>query len=199
MDGKIFIESLKVVNGEFVHAEAHLQRIRNTQLEVFGKSSAFWLNEEWVPEEKRQGVVKCRIIYDRIIQQIDFEVYHPRFIRSLKLVEGKEIDYHLKYADRSSLNELLQLKGKCDEILILQNGQVTDTSYSNVVFYDGTDYITPKTYLLNGTKRQYLLKQGRIKERSVGIRDILHYPFLYLINAMLDLEDSVRVKTSTIY
>lgn len=34
MDGMVFIESLKVANGRFVHTEAHFQRIRNTQLEV---------------------------------------------------------------------------------------------------------------------------------------------------------------------
>ena len=100
----------------------------------------------------------------------------------------------ISWLDRDKLIQLQQSKGTCDEILIYQNGRITDTSYSNVVFYDGNQYITPSTYLLNGTKRRYLLERGIIKEQDIGLGDLPRFRYLFLINAMLDLEDNIQVK-----
>ena len=159
-----FIESLKIVDGRFIHPELHWQRITDTQRVHFGN------------------------------RKIDFETYSPRRVHTLKLVDGSGIDYTFKYADRDKLIQLQQSKGTCDEILIYQNGRITDTSYSNVVFYDGNQYITPSTYLLNGTKRRYLLERGIIKEQDIGLGDLPRFRYLFLINAMLDLEDNIQVK-----
>ena len=147
-----FIESLKIVDGRFIHPELHWQRITDTQRVHFGNSTFLPLSSESIPPDKRLGTLKCRIIYDQEIRKIDFETYSPRRVHTLKLVDGSGIDYTFKYADRDKLIQLQQSKGTCDEILIYQNGRITDTSYSNVVFYDGNQYITPSTYLLNGTK-----------------------------------------------
>ncbi|MDE6451197.1 MAG: aminotransferase class IV [Odoribacter sp.] len=189
----LFIDTLKVENGKFIHPELHLQRIYHTQQEVFGSHTPLRLSDDLIPEEKRHGIVKCRITYDSSIRDIHFEFYHPRIVRSLKLVEGYQLDYHLKYADRYGFAKLLENKGKYDEILICRNGWITDTSYSNVVLFDGKNYFTPATYLLNGTKRQYLLRQGKIKEKDISIRELSRYQRLYLINAMIDIEDNISV------
>ena len=164
-----FIESLKIVDGRFIHPELHWQRITDTQRVHFGNSTFLPLSSESIPPDKRLGTLKCRIIYDQEIRKIDFETYSPRRVHTLKLVDGSGIDYTFKYADRDKLIQLQQSKGTCDEILIYQNGRITDTSYSNVVFYDGNQYITPSTYLLNGTKRRYLLERGIIKEQDIGL------------------------------
>lgn len=194
----LFIDTLKVENGKFIHPELHLQRICHTQQEAFGSHSPLELSDDLVPEEKRHGIVKCRITYDRSIRDIRFDFYHSRIIRSLKLVEDRQIDYHLKYAERNGFARLLENKGEHDEILICRDGRITDTTYSNVVFFDGENYFTPTTYLLNGTKRQYLLHQGKIKEKDISIRDLSRYRCLYLINAMLDIENDIRVDINRI-
>ena len=96
-----------------------------------------------------------------------------REIRSLRLVAADdELDYHLKYADRSALARLLQRRDDCDEILIVRDGAITDTSYSNVAFFDGRKYVTPDTFLLNGTRRQYLLGTGVLTERRITPSDL---------------------------
>lgn len=189
-----FIESLKIVDGRIIHPELHWQRIAETQRVHFGSSTFLSLSSGSIPADKRLGTLKCRITYDQEIRKIDFENYSPRSVRSLKLVDGSGIDYAFKYADRSKLTELQQAKGICDDILIYQNDRITDTSYSNVVFYDGSQYITPSTYLLNGTKRRYLLERGIIKEQDIGLGDLSRFQHLFLINAMLDLEDNIQVK-----
>lgn len=195
----LFIETLKIVNGLYIRPETHIQRIQHTQLEFFGKTDRISLDPTLIPADKRSGTVKCRITYDQTIQKIEFESYHPRTIHSLALVDGTYTDYHLKYADRNCLHKLLQLRGKCDDILIYRNNQITDTSYSNIVLYDGVDYVTPSTYLLNGLKRQYLLQQGKIKEKDISIPDLPKYQRLYLINALLDIEDNISVDPQHIH
>ena len=141
-----------VLRSIVIHPELHWQRITDTQRVHFGNSTFLPLSSESIPPDKRLGTLKCRIIYDQEIRKIDFETYSPRRVHTLKLVDGSGIDYTFKYADRDKLIQLQQSKGTCDEILIYQNGRITDTSYSNVVFYDGNQYITPSTYLLNGTR-----------------------------------------------
>ena len=198
MEKQLFIESIKVVNGQFVHPQLHLKRIQSTQREVFGQAVPLELTPQLVPAEKCQGTVKCRIIYDHDIRQIGFDFYIPRPINSLKVTDGGNIDYHLKQADRRCFTDLLKHKGECDDILIVRYGQVTDTSYSNVVFYDGKEYFTPRTYLLNGTRRQFLLQQGMIKEANIRLEDLPHFECLYLINAMIGLEDNIKVNIPNI-
>ena len=89
--------------------------------------------------------------------------------------------------------KLLQEKGSCDDILITQNGMITDTSYSNVVLSDGIRYYTPKTYLLNGTCRQRLIAEGKVIPIDISVDDLFSFKELFLINAMLDLEEKVIV------
>ena len=112
-----FIESLKIVDGRFIHPELHWQRITDTQRVHFGNSTFLPLSSESIPPDKRLGTLKCRIIYDQEIRKIDFETYSPRRVHTLKLVDGSGIDYTFKYADRDKLLQLQQSKGTCDEIL----------------------------------------------------------------------------------
>ena len=68
---------------------------------------------------------------------------------------------------------------------------------TNVVFGDGSSWITPETFLLPGTKRAFLLSRGDIQECSVRAEDIGKFRFCSLINAMLDPGDVV-VRTEDI-
>ena len=125
-------------------------------------------------------------------EEISFERYTAGKVSSLKLIEAP-IDYPFKFADRKTLNTLLAQKDDCDEILITRNGLITDTSYSNVVFNKGDQYFTPKNPLLNGTKRQKLLREGRIREKEIVVDALGQYERVYLINAMLDLGDNISL------
>ena len=75
----------------------------------------------------------------------------------------------------------------------MRNGAITDTSYSNVAFFDGQKYVTPDTYLLNGTRRQYLLGEGLLMQRRITPSELCRFERVVLINAMLGLEDDLSV------
>ena len=142
--------------------------------------------------------VKCRILYRESVQDITFEKYQPKRIQSLKLVEATP-RYGYKYADREELTRLLTRKGEADEILVTCKGLITDTTFSNVVFRQGEHYFTPDSWLLNGTKRQKLLREGRIIEKRITRETLHEYDSVSLINAMLDIEDTIPVPVSSIF
>ncbi len=193
------VESLKIENKCLCNVKYHNERMNKARREAFGSIYDIDLAEAIkIPEELTNGVYKCRVLYTDTIEAIEFTAYIPRVVKSLKLVDGGNIDYHLKYEDRSALTTLVAQKAGADEIIIVKDGCLTDTSYSNIAFFDGTDWYTPDTYLLNGTKRQELLANGILKEKRITPSDLSKYTEAKMINAMLDFQDTPSINISNI-
>lgn len=131
-----FIETIKVLNGRFYNLEAHERRARGTTEAVFGKFLAWEAGKMIAPVEMCSGLVKCRVLYDWKVREVCFLPYVMRQIRSLRLVNGDGVDYRYKSTDRSVFTRLLELRGECDDVLIVRDGWITDTSFTNVVFED---------------------------------------------------------------
>lgn len=194
----MFLETICIANGIVQDIEAHRERMRET-------ASHFGFRAPQLPDlvarlstELRNKRVKCSVTYHEHILGIAFAEYQQREIHSLKLIETEQLDYAFKYSDRSALHALLQKRGDCDEILIVQDGHITDTSFSNVIFRKGGAYFTPCTCLLDGIKRQRLLRAGRIREAEITVSDLHLFETVHLINAMLDIEDGVTLPVANI-
>ena len=184
--GGFFLETINIQNGTVQNLQGHIKRMRETAAHFNFSVPDISNLERFVPKSMEKCLkVKCRIVYRDKIDEVTFEEYTPKVVKSLKLVEASP-DYSFKFADRTALNSLLSQKGDCDEILIVRNGCITDTSYSNVVFRCENDFFTPDTYLLNGTKRQLLLKNGVIREKRITVENMGEFEEVILINAMLD-------------
>ncbi|MDE5731282.1 MAG: aminotransferase class IV [Alistipes sp.] len=197
--GPLFIETIRVDDRCILRPEPHLRRMRETVREVFGTTIELPAAAELLPADCPAGLVKCRILYDRAIRRIECTPYEPRRIASLRLVEACDgLDYRLKRADRRELEALRAQRGACDEVLIVRGGAITDTSYSNVVFFDGRRYVTPDTCLLAGVRRHELLRSGRIVEERITPRDLERFERVWLINAMLGLDDDVSLPVAAI-
>lgn len=193
------IETIKIYNGQADNISWHNQRFNETRFDLFGIHIPTDLEKLiHVPEEFMRGEVKCRISYWEEIDRIEFETYifHP--VSSLKLVSDDFILYEYKYLDRSDINRLYSQKGDMDDILIVKNGLIRESSYSNVVLWDGKEFFTPASPLLKGTKRAKYISEGKIKERSIPVDDIGRYKELHLINAFLDLGRCI-VQTKNIF
>ena len=181
------IETIKIVEGQFQNIACHNNRSRK---------DFFKLNDEIViaksvniPDSASQGIYKCTVTYNEEIIAVQFQYYNIKAIKSLKIVTDNTISYNYKYADRSALSNLLEQKGRCDEIIIVKNDRITDTSFSNIILYDGKNWLTPSSPLLKGTKREKLLKQGLIEEVEIRTKDITQFQSIGLINAMLEIGD----------
>ena len=187
----MFLETICIKNGAVQNLETHIFRMEQTATH-FGFIVPVLPNlESMLPELLINKKVKCRIEYKETVRNIEFEAYKAKEIQSLRLVEAGDIDYAFKYSDRSELNALNGVKKNCSEILMLKNGFITDTTYSNVVFRKGKEFFTPETYLLNGTKRQLLLQKSIIREIPISIENLRDFEHVFLINSMLDIEDGV--------
>jgi len=182
------IESIRILNGNIENISWHNNRFNSTRSMLYGIESKTFLEEIIiVPEEFSTGEVKCRLTYDREIISIAFETYILRPVHSLQMVIDNSIEYSHKYSDRKHINELFAQRKDKDDILIVKNGLVTDSSYCNLVFSDGKEFFTPSSPLLKGTKRDKYLSEGKIKEKEIQIQDIGQYKEIHLINAFLDL------------
>jgi 4-amino-4-deoxychorismate lyase len=194
----LLIETIKINDSAPENIFWHNKRFNETRQELFGIQEKYRLEESIiVPEEFSKGVVKCRIGYGKEVGFIEYEKYVFRPVRTLKLVFGNFIQYPHKYRDRSEINGLFVQKADKDDILIIKNGLVSDSSYCNLVFSDGKGFFTPETPLLKGTKRAKYLSEGRIKEREIRVEDIKQYQEIHLINAFQDL-GSCLVLTSEV-
>lgn len=184
-----FVETIRVEDGMPRNLRYHQERMERTMSRFFPNALVPSLesaldNSAWPPDK----VMKVHVEYGgQGITLVRAEEYHIRTIRKLRLIPCDEIDYTYKSADRSRLEQLAGLKGDADEIIIVKNGLLTDTSYSNIALYDGTEWATPRRPLLRGTMRQALLDRGALTERDITPEDYKSYRLVSLINAMMPL------------
>ena len=188
------LETIKYLNGKFVNLDLHQARINLSGKNFFGNRFDADLKNHLKNSNPpiKKGIFKCRVIYDNSKIKIEYHAYVLPRISSFRIVHDNSINYNYKYANRDSINNLLRRKGNCDDIIIVKNGLVTDSSYANLILFDGKDWVTPATPLLLGTKRELYLTQHRITERNIGVDDLPKYSKIRLINAMIDFEDEVE-------
>lgn len=198
MSNPKFIESLKLVGERFSNIELHQQRIDLTS-KVFSINSKIELKDISIPNFNDDLVRKCRIIYSKDDFSVSFSEYKQRKIENLKVVFDDTIDYSYKFENRDRLNSLFEDRGGCSDIIIVKNGCLTDTSFSNIVLFDGDKYFTPSSFLLNGNMRQKLLMDKIIIEKEIKLEDIHSFKKLYLINALNSLEDSLSINVENIF
>ena len=192
------IESIKIVNWQLQNIAYHNERLNKSRKELFGIDTDVDLSELiLLPADLDSGTYKCRIVYSNIVHSIEFLPYIPRKVNSLKLVKSDNIQYSYKYEDRSCFKDLMKNIQE-DDILIIKNGFITDTSFSNIVFFNGSNWITPSTCLLNGTMRRFLLDTKKILSRDIRMEDIPDFESFKLINAMLGLENSEPITIKNI-
>lgn len=183
-------ESVCVVNGVIQHAAWHQRRYEAACRALFQQAPAIpLLADISIPDENQRGKYKLKIQYDQTNRQWQFDPYTDKRIGSLQLVQDDSIDYRLKYTDRNCLNEHFQQRGSCDDVLIVKNGCITDSSYCNIVLFDGQSWYTPAIPLLCGTARERLLAENRIKKASVRPEQIPHFKGFKLINALRDFDE----------
>ena len=194
------LETIRIEDRQIKNAEFHNQRMNRSRADLFGLTSDLDISLIIkIPVGMGMGVYKCRILYDKVIREVQVLPHKSKPVKSLKFIEDNKIDYKYKYADRSRLEGLLSLKGDCDDILIIKDGCITDTSYSNIIFQaeDGK-WLTPDTPLLKGTMRQLLLENGVISEKRIIPADLQHFTLARMINCMMDIESGNAIEIGDI-
>ncbi len=194
-----FFESIQVKDGLVCNLNQHQERVNKT-LKAFGMpvnklDLAEIINTISIPTN---GLYKLRVSYGLDGNfHYEFQPYQYKKISNFALVDMTGQEYDFKFENRDWINEALLQSGK-DEVIMHDAGFVKDSSYANIVFFDGTQWYTPAKPLLQGTQRAKFLKEGIIQARTIHIDELDSFHTFKLINAMLDWENATEYSVSLI-
>ena len=180
-----FIETIRVEDSQIFLLDLHQERMDRV-FSHYGKENPYMLKEYFLQQNHDEhGLYKWRIIYDLNggihCQMIPYAVeIHNNF----ELINGNHLEYSFKYENRDEINKL-KASASAEAVIFYQNGMITDTSYSNLIFKKDNEWYTPETFLLNGVMRQHLLKSGKIKTLEIGLENIKEFSHFQMINAMI--------------
>lgn len=180
-----FLETIKALEGKVCNLSYHQKRYEDV-LKSLGSNDFKNLQDYLNPP--LSGLYRCRLVYDSKNINVTYHEYKKREILSLKLIYDDKIDYSKKSTSRDELDNLFEKRENCDDILIVKNSLITDTSIANVAFYNSGLWYTPLKPLLRGTTRQRLLDEGKIIEKDIKVQDLKNYSKVALMNAMIDFD-----------
>lgn len=178
----LLLETIRVEDGKVHNLSYHQQRCNQSRQTLFGSKDTLELSSKITAPKK--GLYRCRVIYTDVLNAVEYIPYTPKEIHSLKIVSS-DIEYAHKYANRESFNALLLSHPNVDEVIIEQEGYLTDTTIANIAFYDGDKWITPKKPLLQGTMRAKLIEEGLLETADISKEDLHKYTHVALMNAMI--------------
>lgn len=185
------IETIKVLNRQLYNVEFHQLRFNSSGKALFGNKPADLKSLITIPKNIDDGLYKCRLVYSDKIHSLEFIKYEKKSIRTLKIVKTDSLEYSHKFYDREAINELYNRKCDCDDILIVKNGKLTDSSFCNIALSDGNCWYTPAMPLLAGTKRAKLIKENTILSKGIKLSDLRNFHELCLFNSMIDFGEAV--------
>lgn len=184
----LLIESIRLDDGVFHNLIYHQRRVDKAFSSLFTARSHNL--EELLRRSSHpvDGLYKCRIVYDAHSAEVSFVPYNARPIRSIKVVIDDGIRYDCKFAERKALDNLFAMRAACDDVLIVRNGEVTDSSIANIAFSKAGRWFTPAHPLLAGTMRQSLIDAGKIEAAVIRKEQIPSFESFRLINAMVGFD-----------
>jgi 4-amino-4-deoxychorismate lyase len=189
-----FLETIKIENGSVENLFYHQKRFEAV-LEQFSITEKPLLENLIHPP--KEGLFRCRVVYDVKdigAVEVGYIPYEKRVIRSLKFVEDETLEYRYKYLDRTRIDALFAQRGDSDDIVIVQNNLVRDTSIANIALFKNGRWLTPKEPLLCGTTRARLLSEKKIFEADITPKELCQAQKIALLNAMIgfDILDGCR-------
>ncbi len=180
-----YLETIKVYNGEIYNLEYHQRRYERV-LSSLGVNT-FKELENYI-EAPLEGLYRCRLVYTTQSVEVTYHEYVKRDVNRLKVIFDDEIEYSLKSTSREEIDALYARRGRYDDVLIVQNSLLTDTSIANIALLKDDIWYTPKKPLLEGTTRKRLLDEGKIVPKDIRIGEIDDYSKVALLNAMIDFD-----------
>lgn len=193
------IEAIEWLDGKAQRIDYHQRRVDEAFQCLFPSELPFSLAEAlerfrtgtFFPEK---GRYKLRLQYDNQLRTVEFVEYHQRRVESLKLIEIDYATTTFKSSDRQTIDAAFTQRGSCDDVLLVRDGLLTDTSYANIAFFDGQKWISPRIPLLYGTRRAYLLDHQLIETDDIAVNELPRFQCIRLFNALIgfgELELSV--------
>jgi 4-amino-4-deoxychorismate lyase len=194
-----FLETIRINAGVPQHLEWHQRRVDDTFRVFYPGIPPLSLTGVIADTGMDAGEQRCRIVYDDSTHEITVTPLQPRSIRSLRLTDlPPDYDYRYKYADRRFLELAFSRRGEADDVLLLRDGWVTDTSVANVAFLSHGRWYTPAIPLLAGTTWKRLVSAGVIVPRPIHAEDLRRYEACVLFNALRNWDERLAIPVDAI-
>lgn len=178
----LLLETIKIEEGKIHNLRYHQDRCDQSRQALFQSEDSLELSS--IIDAPKVGLYRCRILYGETLHSVDYFPYIPKKIQTLRIVSS-DTEYSFKYANRDTLNALLESNKDVDEVIIEKDGYLTDTTIANIAFFDGKKWLTPERPLLKGTMRAKLIDEGFLHTKEIKKEDIPHYSQVALMNAMI--------------
>jgi 4-amino-4-deoxychorismate lyase len=185
-----FIESIRWEFGQYHLLDYHSKRMERTMREVFGVNQKIDLSRILKRPSGIEPLQKCRIIYDRELRKIEWLPYSRKLTSLHQFVIDNSIRYKYKFEKRDHLNALKNQMSAQGDIIIVKNNFITDAYYSNLVFFDGEQWVTPENPLLEGVMRGFLIDQKIIRTGHISLDDLTSFQVFKKINALNPFDDA---------
>ena len=185
-----FLETIRFEKKQFHNLQLHQKRIDKTFKNFFPNFTPFKLDtilsSEGLEENK---TYKIKLEYSEESLSQENTIYKRKEHKSFLLLPIN-FDYSYKFADRNKFLKLKKAYNEYDEFILIKDKEVCDSTYSNLIFFNGEEWITPKKTLLSGTMRELLLSKKQIKEKAIKPEDLKYYSKFKFINALNSPEES---------
>ncbi|KLD98971.1 aminotransferase class IV family protein [Aliarcobacter butzleri] len=182
MESIKYFETIKCEDFEVFNLDYHQKRVANT----IGLN----INLQEYINPISEELLRCKLIYDEngVVDVLYFP-YKKREIKSFKIIFDNEIEYSKKYLNRVKLDELYEKRDDCDEVIIIKNEIVTDTTIANIAIFYKNSWITSKNCLLGGTTRARLLEEKKLLEKDITLDMLKNASKVALMNAMIGFDE----------
>ena len=192
-------ESIKIENGKIFLTEFHQKRMDKTFNMFYHKENPWKLKQIFSQiKVPLNGLYKMKFNYSEKKYKIEFKKYLLKKIAKIKCYEINDFTYSFKFSDRRKIEYFYTKKLDCQDILMIKNGYLTDTSYCNIILFDGFSWFTPEKPLLEGVQREKLLESKMISKTKIKLNEINDFKQFRLINAMIKFEDYLPRNISNI-
>ncbi len=187
MESIKYFETIKCEDFEVFNLDYHQKRVANT----IGLN----INLQEYINPISEELLRCKLIYDEngVVDVLYFP-YKKREIKSFKIIFDNEIEYSKKYLNRTKLDELYEKRDDCDEVIIIKNEIVTDTTIANIAIFYENFWITSKNCLLDGTTRAKLLEEKKLFEKDITLDMLKNASKVALMNAMIGFDEIKNFK-----
>ena len=176
-------ETIRIEDGIAHHLKYHNIRLNSSRKKLFGTQDTIDL-ADYLMDIPTSGLYRAKVIYGNDILNTTYYPYKAKEIGGISLKESA-INYAHKYTDRDDIDALLDSASGYDEIIMVRDGLLTDTTIANIALRQDGIWYTPAKPLLHGTTRARLIDEGHIKPRDITYCNIDSYDALALMNAMI--------------
>ncbi len=180
------IESIRIYNGCAELLARHQQRVKSAYLHIFNSTSPLALNKIIaLSPPPGSGLYKLRVEYEENSFEMEYIPYSTPEFRGYRLVNiPSDFDYRFKYADRALFDLITRETEPGMLPILVRDGMITDSTFTNLVFRKGDTLFTPITPLLKGVQISKLIDDGSVKPSIIAQADIKLYDEIIPTNAM---------------